>query len=106
MANSTTLTGQTMQITGLDANWNIASDTNWTQMKIKSILFEPSGANDEMIIRSTSASGAKLFHATATDTNDQKIKYFFGGRVSKPVITIAQCTLSSAAAATVLIDFE
>ena len=106
MANTTKLSGCTLQITGLDANWNLDTDMAGTKaLKIRSIEFIPSGANDVMIIRNSpagTATAATIFHVKCADDTDQRIMSFGAGEWFAPCIVIAQCTLSVAASAKVI----
>jgi len=111
MANTTTTTGQFVTITGLDANWSLAGDMPGFAtdgLRVKSIQFNPSGANDVALVRNKTSAGAKLFDVSCDGANNQKVQYYDGpggiGQQMWPSITIAQWTLSSAAAASLTIE--
>ena len=108
MANTTTMSESFIQVTGLDADWVASTDTPYSQVKLKSIMFEPSAAGDIMVIKEGSATGPRLFYASCASGNDQKIRYYAGidgqGQWCNPFIDISDCTVSTAANASVSIE--
>jgi hypothetical protein len=108
MANTTTRSGRIITITGLDANWNLATDMpdySTSGLSVRSIRFNPSAANDKMIIRESSSAGPLIFRVMASAQTDDRIQYYYG-QWMKPTITIDQCTLSAASSAYVTIEIE
>jgi len=111
MSNTTTTTGQFVEITGLDATWNLATDMagfSDSGLRVKSIQFKPSAANDIMVVRNKTATGAKIFDVKCIDATDQRIVYFDGpngsGAQMWPYILVTDLTLSVAASAAVKIE--
>jgi len=102
MAN-TTIKGNIIQITDLDADWYGNVDANMHEMKISSIQFNPSATDDIMIIHDGSLDGATLFKVKCVDTYDQRIKYFDPPIWANPVIDISDCTIASPINAEVII---
>ena len=103
MSNTTTMNGPIITITGLDADWLWNSDTVFTNgIKVHSIRFHPSGANDIMIIHDHGIDGAEIFSVKCSGDTDDRVQYYNGAWL-RPVIDITDCTLSSAAAAKVTI---
>jgi len=109
MGNATKLSGRTLQITGLDADWNLDTDmAGTTKLKISGITFIPSGPGDICIIKDAadgSSSAATLFQVKCNDATDQR-RAFHGGQWCAPCFNVSDLTLSSAAAAKILIDLQ
>ena len=104
MSNTTAVKGNFVTITGLDANWTLATDMPGfatSGLRVKSIEFNPGAASDTITVRNVGASSATVFKVSCTDANDQKVKYFDGpggiGQQMWPYIKIADASLSSAA---------
>jgi len=124
MSNTTKITGNFLQIKGLDADWSLVGDLDKnfdkSGIRVKSIKFIPSAADDIMIIKEgdpgyattallitgQSATAPELFRVKCIDLYDQRIEYFGGdrGRIMRPFIEIANCTFSTAGNARV--EFE
>jgi len=111
MSNTTKTKGNFVTITGLNANWTLATDMAGfatSGLRIKSITFNPSGANDVFKVRNVGASSAFMFDVSCDGANNQKVKYYDGpggmGQQAWPYIKIADCSLSSAAAAALHIE--
>ena len=103
MANTTTENGRVIEITGLDADWQGSVDTSMSRMKIESIQFNPSAADDVMIIHDGGLNNASLMDVTCQNVYDQRVKYFHPPVWADPVIDISDCTLGTAANAKVII---
>ena len=103
MANTTSIKGNIIEITGLDADWQGSTDTGITQMKVSAIQFNPSAVDDVMKIRDGGTSNAVLFEVKCSDVYDQRIKYFNPPIWADPVIDISECTLNTPANAKVII---
>ena len=95
MANTTVVAGQTIQVTGLNADWSALVDVG-KRITISSIQYTPSGA-DIFIIHDRGIDGVELFHVKCADDKDQRIKYFNPAIHVNPVIDITDCTLVVAA---------
>jgi len=106
MANTTVIKGNVIQITGLDADWNGSTETGLSNMRISSIQFNPSGADDEMIVHDGGIDGVTIFHMKSADVYDQKIRYYEPPIIANPVIDISDCTLATPADAKVLITIS
>ena len=122
MANTTKITGNFLQIKGLDADWSLPGDLDKyfdeSGIRVKSITFNPSGA-DTMIIKecdpgyvttaaliaAQAATAPRIFDVSCDDADDQRVKYFGEkGRVMRPFIDISDCTFIAAANA--YVEFE
>lgn len=110
MANTTTVSGHTITITGLDADWYLSNDlADWatTGLMLVSIIFHPSAQDDIMIIRDvTLTTGAIMFYGEAANAYETNVRYYPGNRRFYPTIDISQCTFTTAAEAYVLMDFN
>lgn len=105
MANVTTIAGNAITVSGLDADWIWSADTPFTPgIKLHSISFTPSAANDILIVNDESISGPELFREKA-DTVETTVQYYHGKWV-KPCIDISDCTLGTAANARVTFIIE
>jgi len=99
MANTadTTKNGLFIQVTytGTGDDWDY-TDTGFNRMKVKSIQWHPSAANDVLVINEEGIDGASIFHAKASADTDTKIKYFYGGGAwMKPYIDLTDCTFGT-----------
>ena len=122
MSNTTKISGNFLQIKGLDADWSLVGDLDKyfdrSGILVKSITFHPSGA-DTMIIKEAdpgyvstaaiiaaqAATAPELFHVKCDDDTDQRIKYFGEkGRVMRPFIDISDCVFIAATNA--YVEFE
>lgn len=103
MANVTTVGRHTIQITGLDADWIMGTDTEFEHAYIESIQFIPSLAADRMIIHENGIDGPCFFDSGPAQ-NTGPIFERCGGVFAKLVIDISDCTLDTAASAKVLIN--
>jgi hypothetical protein len=94
-AATVTKTGRIVEITAIDADW-LWSTTfpNDQQIKVVSIEFFGGSANDIIVIKDGSDTGAILMKRKIPDTDYSSTKYFMGARL-RPVIDFSDCTLSS-----------
>ena len=115
MSNTTKITGNFLQIKGLDADWSVVGDMDAsfdkTGIKVKSITFHPSATGDAMIIKeadpglvstagviATTLTAPVLFQVICADVYDQRVKYFGnGGKWMRPFIDISDCVFTTAA---------
>jgi len=117
MANTTKFNGRIIEITGLDEDWYVENDLPQfagVGLKVKSIQFNPSAANDVMKILDTRGKKAmtppdtaavEVFLVQCSAVTDQRIKYFGDkGSWMSPYIDISECTLNTAANAKVIIE--
>ena len=106
MANTTKLGSKSITITGLDANWSWETDGPFPAgIRITSIVFIPSATADRMIIRDGSSTGAEIFDSGGAVGTAPIFEPIIPTKKLYPTITIAQCTLGTAANAKVIIDF-
>lgn len=106
MAVATLYYGTTFEVASLDANWTMANETHITSAKgirIKSIWFVPSGANDVMVIRDGSATGPRMFYGIALNASEP-IRWSYDGAIKKPYIQQSDLTLAASANARVIFD--
>ena len=112
MSNTTTHGKGAFTITGLDADWtygtDVAASTGFPAngMWISRIQFIPSAVADRMIIHDGGIDAQEIFDSGAVTSTDPVIEYYDDISSRKPVIDIDDCTLSSAAAAKVIISYK
>ena len=112
MSNTTTINGNVIEITGLDADWYVDNDlANLSAgLIIDSIIFKPSAANDVMVIKNSK---------DGTETDPEIVNWKVGGDTEEqvwynkalgaryyPFIDISDCTLGTAANARVIIQIR
>lgn len=108
MANVTVQTRGTVQITGLDADWTLATDLATyanSGLLITSVQFNPSAANDIFILHDGGIDAVVPFKVVCGSSADIKIKYFNSPDYMWPVIDITDCVLTTPANAMVIIRF-
>jgi len=95
MAATVTKTNRTLNLTAIDADW-LWSTTfpNDAAIRIQSIEFIGGAANDVMVIKEGSDSGAVMFSRKVPDTDYRQIKYFWG-QLLRPVVDYSDCTLNA-----------
>jgi len=102
-ANTTKISGSTISIvphSTFDADWlwdtELSEHSHMGGIWITAIQFNPSTANDIMIVHNGSdLDGAPLFHSGTVPTIDPKIKYFNPPKYCTPVIDASDCTLTT-----------
>lgn len=107
MANTTIIGQNAVEITGLDSDWD-GDQSLPDYLKgapIDSIQFSPSGANDVFQIHAAGKDGPRIMMVKCTGDTDQRAKYYYNGRMTRPYIAISECTFSAAASAMVIIVF-
>lgn len=121
MANTTKLVGNFLQIKGLDADWSVPGDLPGMKaagLRVKSIMFKPTGANDVCVIKAgtpahtstaeaiaTTLTAPEIFSVKCSGDTDQRVKYFGDrGQTMWPFIDISDWTLASAADARLEIE--
>ena len=112
MANTVTFQGKIIQITpdgtqdwypsSTTTGEGLGLPTDW--ICVKSIAFEPSAANDALVINEAGTDGPSIMHVSCTATTDQKIKYFGDGSWIRPYMDASDCTFGTAANARILIE--
>ncbi len=106
MANTTTVGQNTIQITGLDADWiySTVMGIAGAQCFITAIEFIPSATDDRMIIHDGGIDDAAIFDSGPC-VDEYSIKYvtFNPPKPCDPVIDISDCTLGTPANAKVVI---
>jgi hypothetical protein len=112
MANTVTMAGKFIQIIPDDTqDWYPSSTTtgeglglptDW--LCVKSIQFEPSAANDALVVNEGGLDGPTIMHVVCTATTDQKIKYFGNGTWMRPYIDDSDCTYGTATSCRILIE--
>ncbi len=124
MSNTTIITGNFLQIKGLDVDWSVVGDLDKyfdkAGLRVKSIKFIPSATDDIMVIKEAdpgyattaalvtaqTATAPELFRVKCVDIYDQRIEYFggVGGKIMRPFIDVSDCTFSTAS--NVRVEFE
>ena len=108
MANVTTKGRGSVTITGLDADWAYTTDGGFDAdigMKVSSIQFNPSAANDVMIVHDGGIDAAEIFDSGPAGSTAPIFKNFDPPRWIRPWIDISDCTLGTPANAKVIIDY-
>ena len=112
MANTTTVKGKFVTITGLDTKWVYSTDlvgSTDESIRIRSIRFNPSNDLDILIIHEHTTGGSQIFHAQADSTLAALVEYYPGidgnGVEMKPVIDCTgSCTITSASSAAITFE--
>lgn len=107
MAVATKYYGTTFEVASLDTDWTMADETGMVSAKgvrINSIWFVPSGADDIMIIRDGSATGPIMFRCHVASITTVDAKHHYNGAIKKPYIQQSDLTLAASANARVLFD--
>lgn len=112
-ANTTTYDEGTITITGLDADWNYATEMavlkaagskypkrydSSSDVIVESIQFIPGATNDRLIVHGLGGLNASPIFDTGkvADAYDTRIQYYGnGGRRCTPIIDILDCTLAA-----------
>ncbi|RLI49220.1 MAG: hypothetical protein DRP09_20825 [Candidatus Thorarchaeota archaeon] len=100
MAAITTVKGRVIEVTWDTAsgNWNIVDDLPGfakSGLLISNIRFDPSAANDELLIREGSNTGPALFRRTADGVADQREGSFPRGSRIFPYILFSEQTFTT-----------
>ena len=112
MANNTTMSGRFVEIT-LDGttDWLWSQDltspfNNPAGIHVRCIQFQPSAANDVMVIRNGGVDAAAIFRVKCADTTDDRPRGYNPEAPMRPVIDASDITLGTAANARVYIELE
>ena len=111
MANTadTTKSGYFIQVTysGTGADWDYSTNGGFSGrgMKVKSILWHPTAANDILIVNDGGLDGATIVHTKASAATDTKVKYFGGaGTWMKPYIDLTDCTFGTVTSTKIIFE--
>jgi len=96
-----------VHITDLDDDWAWNEATNgWPEapsLRVHSIQFIPSAANDQCVIRDGHATtGPIIFDVTCADVTDSRVKYF-NGMSLRPIYDDSAGTINTDANASIII---
>jgi len=110
MSNTTTASGNTITITGLDADWYLSNDLPFykdTGLCIESISVKLSTMDDTIRIENSAdgSGGAYLMDTTYNENTDRVVEHFHGSWLF-PFIDISDCSLAVAANASVTINLK
>lgn len=105
-AVTATKSGNVVEITTLDADWNYTSTfttgyENTHGIRVQAIIFYPSAANDILALEEGS-DGPEIFPVKCNDTYDQRVLYLNGARI-KPYFDESDSTIGTAANAKIVI---
>ena len=113
MAMATTVTGTVINIDEPTADWYLSNTTaqrgmpGFTKLRVKSITFIPSAANDVLVIKNSvdaTAAAATIIDWTVVDVTDQRIMYFGErGADLMPFIDFSDCNFGTAANVSIII---
>jgi hypothetical protein len=107
MANTTTVFGRMVEITGLDSNWVWSVDlpVYLQNSQLRRVKFRASAATDVLVIRAGSTTGPRVFQRDNV-AQTQCMGEFGPQSGINPALAIADCTLSVAANASVMLEFD
>jgi hypothetical protein len=106
MANTTTVLGRVVEITGLDSNWVWSTDLPeiLRGMSLLRVRVKLSAATDVVVLRSGSTSGPRIFQRDNVGQT-QCMAEFGPSSGINPAIAIADCTFGTAANAIIMLEF-
>ena len=111
-ANTTTKGAGTIKIVPDGTNdwyYNVATDggfSNTPGMKIYSIQFNPSAANDRLILHNGGLDAIEIFDSNPSAGTAPIIKYYPGGKYIRLVFDASDCTFSTPSSASIYIEYE
>lgn len=105
MSNTTVEGERVIIITGLDADWHSSVEAKHARMKVVRWQFNPSAADDQVIVRNKHIDGEVLFDSALAIGTSGIEKTEPKGRWCEPVIDITDCTFTTAASAKVIIEY-
>ena len=110
-SNTTTVNGRVIEIvpsSTFDEDWNIDNDLGWGgPIRVHSIIFKPTGANDVMIILNTqdgTTTAPEIVQWKVGGDTEEQVFYGYGQPMF-PAIDADTCTLNTAQNARILIHF-
>lgn len=108
MANTTVVTGKSVDVSGLDADWvhgtDLAAQTQLLGRHLQRVEVVPSAIGDVVVVRNGGIAGAFSAKFVFTDIAPQVMYYPADSQVA-PAIKISECTLGTAANARVLFQY-
>lgn len=111
MANTTTVSGGIIMVTGLDADWYLNLDMpgiKTTGLRLTKIVVYPSATDDVVVIlnsASVAASAPIIMKEKITSLYDTRTQEFGGQDNYFPFIDISACTFGTAANARVMFHY-
>ena len=110
MATAVKVGNGTIELSGMAADWSLASSTDKTGhlnrlgagIKITYVRFLPNAASDQLVLKDTSDSGATIVNLQAASTNDFQVAEVMAWK--KPYLDYSACRFTTGAV--VYIDFE
>lgn len=107
MANTTTVLGRSVQITGLDADWIWSTDlpAQLRDCSLVGVKLKLSAATDVFVLRSGSTTGPRVFQRDNIGQT-QCLGRFGPSSGINPVIKISDCTFSVPGNAIVMLELE
>jgi len=93
MANTITLSGNVIEISTIDTDWNwydtlVAYATSQVGVPLHSVQFLPGAANDRCVLKNGSVTAAAFFDKIAEDVYDNT-QFKFDGEEFKPVLDVS-----------------
>lgn len=109
MATGVNVGNGTIELTGIAADWSLASSPDKTAhlnrlgngILISYIRFKAAAISNKLVVKDTNASGAVIAQLQAAATNDNLVAEIFAWK--RPYIDYSECTLG--AGAEVWIDY-
>ena len=106
MANTTTQHGNFIEITPDGAtDWSAMGDIGH-KLKLSAIQFNPSAANDVLIIRENGIDSAAIFNATAVGSAQVLARDYTHPKWCNPTIDASDCTFGTAGNVRILLEIE
>ena len=98
MANTVTRNGPIIALSAMDSDWDWLDTLTGTSyasgVNLMSIQFQPGAADDILIVRNASLTGAPIVAWKCADEYDYKVYYCHGTKY-KPYIDFSECTLTA-----------
>lgn len=107
MANTTTVFGRHVEITGLDANWSWDTDlpAHLKSAPLRRVRLRLSAAGDAFVLRAGSITGPRVWARDATFQTGVFAE-FGPNSALNPSFAIADCTFTTPASASVIMEFD
>ena len=90
MANTVNESGNVIEISAIDEDWDPDSNLN-----VQFIKFVPGQANDICVMKAADDSGPECFRANPTDAEPRIV--YYGGTTLRPYLDYSACTLNTGA---------
>jgi len=90
---------------GTGADWNCLTDMGLKTLKVKSIVWHPTAADDILVINEGGIDGPSILHTKASAASDTKVKYFGeNGTWMTPYIDLTDCTFGTVTSTKIIFE--